>query len=459
MAVHRIEILENEQTVLPAGLLEELAGVPADVLGERLEGFVNLRLSLKGAEIELRAGVKVGSIQVGGVRVDVRPRLASAELATLIRYALGGVIDALERSHVGAEWIGLDELLCVIFAEELTRIRQVGLSRNYVNRRQALPVLRGRPDFLGSFPYNDDGMSSFVCRFHELTCDNLDNQLILAGLERACLMGISVGTRRNLLEHWQAWASLASPTAASGGTEFAKARGKYTRLSDHYRLAHNLAEIILQGRSPAAVYETGVQPTKGLFVDMPALFDRFVERLLRTATRRQGLRIESQQSDRWGFTDAEGASYRRFRPDLVVYDHETPIAVVDAKYKDYWEGAPTSGAPTQPISNEDLYQMFFYTQRLQLRHHLPSPPLAVIVSPAPAEDERHGRLLIGERYRRVFWSAGADPEVGLSVLLLPMTRILRALRGLRVPANRKYVSAVASRLVEHCSAPERAQLA
>jgi 5-methylcytosine-specific restriction enzyme subunit McrC len=446
----RIELPENAQLARPRLLVEAAAGVPLDILSERLGAFVTLRRSLEGDDVEFIAGTKVGSVQVGGLRVDVMPRLGSPELATLIRYALGGPVEAMERSHIGHERVGLDELLCLIFAEELAQIRQIGLSRRYVDRRQWVSALRGRPDFLGSFPWNDAGMASIVCRFHELTCDNLDNQLVLAGLERACLMAVSVDTRRKLLDHRQAWASLASPMSAAGRSEFAKARGKYTRLSEHYRLGHNLAEIILQGLSPAAVYEAGEQPTRGLYVDIPYLFERFVERLLRNAIKGRGLRIESQQSDRGALIDAEGNLYRSVRPDLMLYDQDTPVAVLDAKYKDYWEADPGSGAPKQRISNEDLYQLFFYAQRLQIRHQLATAPAAVIVSPLPAEDERYGGAVIGKRYRRVVWRAGAGDEVGVSLMLLPMTRILRALRAHRVPAKREYLSHLAGWLIEKC---------
>ncbi len=448
--VQRIEIFENDQVAHPVPLVEAAADVPLDILSERLGAFVKLRRSLKGDEAEFFAGMKVGSVQIGKLRVDVMPRLGSPELATLIRYALGGSVDALERSQIGHERVGLDELLCLIFAEELARIRQIGLSRRYVDRRQWVSALRGRPDFLGSFPWHDNGMSSIVCRFHELTCDNLDNQLVLAGLERACLMGVTADTRRKLLDHRQAWASLASPMVAAGRSEFAKARAKYTRLSDHYRLAHNLAEIIVQGRSSAAVYEAGEHPTKGFFVDMPDLFERFVERLVRNAVKGKGLRIESQQSDHGALFDAEGKLYHSVRPDLILYDQDTPVAVVDAKYKNYWEADPVNGVPRQRISNEDLYQMFFYAQRIQIRHQLTTAPAAVIVSPMPAEDEGCGGPVIGKRYRRVVWRAGAGDEVGVSLALLPMTQILRALRAPRVPAKQEYMSQVAGWLFEKC---------
>lgn len=176
-----------------------------------------------------------------------------------------------------------------MLADELTRVRHVGLSRQYVNRREPLVVLRGRPDFVGSFPWDDSGQTVVTCRYHELTCDVLDNQLVRAALERATLMDVTVRTRRRLLEHRQAWAELAS-LRPMGREEFAAARTRYTRLSEHYRLAHNLAELIVLGQRPAELFADAPTPTGGLSLNMAWLFERFVARLLDDRLRRGGWR-------------------------------------------------------------------------------------------------------------------------------------------------------------------------
>jgi hypothetical protein len=91
--------------------------------------------------------------------------MAAEELSTLVRYAFGGQVDAWRRSAIECGPHGLDELIGVVFAEELLQLRQKGLSRHYVNKRESLPVLRGRPDFTATFPWNDRGMTSLTARF------------------------------------------------------------------------------------------------------------------------------------------------------------------------------------------------------------------------------------------------------------------------------------------------------
>lgn len=406
--------------------LVSAAAVPIEKLTELMKPLVTLSRPLIGQGLCFGAGSVVGTIQVGELRVDVRPRMAAAELATLIRYAYDGDF-CQQRSSIGLQRVGLDELICVVLADELSAVRQKGLSRQYVDRKERLEVLRGRLDFLGSFPWNNNGMTGVVCRYHVLTCNNLDNQLVRAGLERAVLMDTTIATRRRLLEHLQVWREIASAKDVAR-RDFEVARSRYTRLSDHYRLAHHLSEIIVAGNRPRAVYEAGAVTTAGLCLDMAELFELFVTRLLSGQLAKHGLTVKAQMPDRGAFLDGVGAVYRRVRPDLVVFRDRLPVAVIDAKYKDYWKATGSAGVPLKRVSNEDLYQLFFYAQRLQNRYALQKPPLAIIICPLPAEDERCGQSQVVERYCRIQWRAGSEIGGTVRVDLMPLTELLRAMQ-------------------------------
>jgi 5-methylcytosine-specific restriction enzyme subunit McrC len=402
----------------------QAAGVGNEELERALRPLVQLTPTWSG-KIRFRADRTIGTLQVGQLRVDVHPRMAADDLVTMIRYALGGQPEATQQSTIGPWRVGLDELICSIFAAELTRVHQAGLSRQYVNRQQRLEVLRGRPDFVSSFPWNDRGMTSLTCRYHELTCDDLNNQLIRAALERAMLFETRVRTRRQLLEHrhvWSAVASMIEPVAA----DFGLVRSRYNRLNEHYRLAHHLIELVLRGHRPGHIFESSPVLTGGLSLDMAELFELFVTRLLSEQLSPHGLTVVAQRGDGGAFIDGQGEVYTRIRPDLIVYRRGVPVALVDAKYKPYWE-ATQEGRPVRRIGTEDLYQVFFYAQRLQMRHGLVCPPLAFIVSPHPGDAEAKQQSQVSERYRRVSWRAGSDPGAAVALVLLPLTRVVQRL--------------------------------
>lgn len=423
-----IQLCELQHGPYAADDLRRTSGLELERLAEELQPLVTLQRSLAGDTVIGRAGLNVGTTRIGQLRVDIRPRMAAAELITLVRYALGGQIDAWQRSAIELGFYGLDELICVIFADELMQLRQKGLSRNYVNRREPLQVLRGRPDFIASFPWNDRGMTSLTCRYHELTTDNLDNQLLRAALERATLMETSVETRRRLLEHRHAWSELASLRPV-GRDDFVSARSRYTRLSEHYRLAHNLAEVLLLGDRPAAAFDAGRHPTGGLRLNMAELFESFVERLLNESLCPRGFTVRSQAADGGALLDGIGVPYRRVKPDVVVFRDNVPVAVIDAKYKNYWRS--DGQIPMDRIGNEDLYQLFFYASRLRTRYALPHLPPAFIVAPLPAEDERGRAGVIPDRFQQVTWRAGNELGGRIQLVLLPVTDLLRAMRRRR----------------------------
>src|SRR5687767_13761227 len=152
-----IDLVESTPAECSLAQLTAAAGVDRERLAVSLGRLATVEASWSPGVVVLRTGLTVGTVTVGGLRVNVRPKLAAAEMATLIRYALGGPVTGWHRSRIATAKAGLDELLCGVFADELTRIRHAGLSRQYVDRREALPVLRGRPDFIASFPWNDRG--------------------------------------------------------------------------------------------------------------------------------------------------------------------------------------------------------------------------------------------------------------------------------------------------------------
>lgn len=402
------------------------AGAGREELVSYFRPLVKMSLSWSPGGVRLLAEGVIGTIRLGHLRVDVRPRLAARELVTLIRYALGATVESCRRSSINDQRGGLDELLCRVLEEELRVIRQIGLSRRYVERNKALPVLRGRPDFLSSFPWNDEGMSEMHCRFHELTCDNLDNQLILAALERATLLETTLSTRHSILEHRQVWSSVASRRDVSR-EEFKRARERYTRLSEHYELAHKLSEYLIFGQRPGSLYETGAVTTGGLTLDMADLFELFLYRLLSEQLSPLGYRVRVQNPDKGAFLDGGGCTYRRVRPDFVVFKGEKAVAVIDAKYKDYWRADASTGMPNRRVSNEDLYQLFFYAQRLQLRFAMKHMPPAFIFAPLPAADERDGAGIVASQYSEIVWRAGSDAPSRVRLTFVPLTELLRCL--------------------------------
>jgi 5-methylcytosine-specific restriction enzyme subunit McrC len=113
---------------------------------------------------------------------------------------------------------------------------------------------------------------------------------------------------------------------------------------------------------------------------MNALFERFVEAIVREEVRRAGLRLVSQAPRRL-------TERIPIRPDLVLRAEDRDLAVADAKYKelkpDEWP-------------NADLYQMLAYCESLGL----PSG-LLIYASDHPYEEHlvKHAGVPSGDHRR------------------------------------------------------------
>ncbi|MBW1947527.1 MAG: hypothetical protein JRI33_06260 [Deltaproteobacteria bacterium] len=402
----------------------------AEILGPLVE------VSRWGKEhLSFKAGSRVGVIETHGLRVQIRPALSVNEMVALIHYALSGRIPLQYlRAFAQIDWgTGFEDILCLLLATETEEILRVGLSRRYEKKCEPLDFLRGRPLWERNFPWRGARSKELTCRYHQITYDNPDNRLLLAGLRSAIHLARAREIKGKVFRHLKTLRDLASETFPDAA-QFDQVAEKYNRLSEHYRTAHGLSRMLIFNLRPKSLYERGKQLAFGMVLDMADLFEKFIFQLMTDVLTPAGFVIQSQAPDRQALLDAEGQKYVSVRPDLLVFRSQTLYGVIDAKYKPYWVAA-ADGSPARRISNADIYQLFFYQQRFQRKFDLPKPPLAIIASPLPDEDERDDRPIIAHRFRRVIWQAGSEKAGDVRLLLVPMTKFLRFLIKRERPAD------------------------
>lgn len=377
-----------------------------------------------GQNLKVKAGSSVGVMETHGIRVQVRPRISAKEFVTLIRYSLSGKIPPeYYRSFSNLTWEdGFEDALCTLLNDEAKEILKIGLSRKYEEKRERLNILRGRPLWEQNFPWRGSKAQEISCRYHRLTYDHLDNQIMLWGLRIGAAVAKSPDVKNTTFQYLKRFGEIASekPIEIS---QFELAADRYTRLTEHYQAGHELSRLLICGLRPESFFERGRRLVTGIALDMADLFEKFIAQLMNDILRPMGLTIKAQAPDRNALLDAERQPYASVRPDIEIWSTRGICGVMDAKYKPYWE--TTDGFHPRKISNEDLYQLFFYQQRMQRRHNLLSPPVAAIVAPVPEEEERPGRPSISERFQQVIWQAGSERAGDVRLILVPMTVILR----------------------------------
>ncbi|HEY9285130.1 MAG TPA: hypothetical protein VIP46_16880 [Pyrinomonadaceae bacterium] len=364
----------------------EAEGVRLSEADRRLAGELSAGGTGRLVVEELRSGVRVSATSWVGVvrfeRFEVRvvPKLVGGDLGLveMVEFAMG--LDALRRipgvRTLSAEGRSLLDLVALLLAEECERIARGGLLADYVEAEDELPAVRGRllgdRQVLQKFGRVD----RVICRYDELVQDVAENQVLAAALEKCAKRVTSEEVRLRAGRMRSLFAEACSPEKLN--PEAARRQMTYNRMNAHYRDAHALSWLILDGlRALKDIYTPDRARCFAFMIDMNLLFEMFVRRLLERALDSPSYAIDYQRADRSIIWDADkNRPYSRVIPDLLVRSrrHPSRAVAVDAKYKLYDE---------RKVSPADLYQSFLYAYAYGAESGGETPS-AVIVYPATA---------------------------------------------------------------------------
>lgn len=161
----------------------------------------------------------------------------------------------------------------------------------------------------------------------------------------------------------------------------------FHRLNDPYRPAMALAQLLLDNLTFSG--SAGGEPFLAYLLDMNELFEKYVGAVLRRAAGRWDVEVREQDTQH---TLDVGKSVT-VKPDVVLYHHDEPLLVIDAKYK-------------LKAAREDLYQVLAYCHALELSE-------AVLVHPT-SEQAPGGQVEIrgpgGIRVRYLSLDLRGGPE-------------------------------------------------
>ena len=287
----------------------------------------------------------VGSINVAGLQVLVRPKIPLRNLFLLLEVGLR------ERDWhdeaVRFETTGdLLPALVSFFARTTETTLARGLYHSYREQRDRLVAMRGRVDIPRQLA-QPGVVVPMHCRFTEFTADLIENSYLKAAVSRSLrVAGVQPVDRRRLMQHLVTLEDVGGVRHHHTDDDHVV----YTRLNEHYRPALRLARLMLANLTlQDALGET---QASSFMLDMNQLFERFVTERLRRALRGR-LEVKSQHHDK---LDEERTL--TIKPDLVFRSGGSPRFVADIKYKLTDEAAGGRHA--------DYYQLLAYTTALDL---------------------------------------------------------------------------------------------
>jgi len=285
----------------------------------------------------LRLAQFVGMVNLGGGRIlEVLPKVgenadASSARGTLLRL-LRWAHDLPMFTHGDVEHgVTQGDLLDVFvqaYLRTLLSLVRLGIARRYRTEEDDLGVVRGRILLQRQVSTHAMRIDRVACRFDELTVDNPWNQVLKAALSAVEPWAKGLATKRLWLEMTAAFVEVSPcPNALTLHASLV-----VDRQVNHYTAALQWAGWILRLLSPDVRGGTSNAPE--LLFDMNKLFESAIAAVLKRRACRVGLQLNAQDTGRH-LAHLAGEIDRfffRLRPDLVLCDGSSVLAVADTKW-------------------------------------------------------------------------------------------------------------------------------
>jgi 5-methylcytosine-specific restriction enzyme subunit McrC len=313
-----------------------------------------LEISGRDDGLAVRSFSHVGRVELDGITVTVKPKLAGSGLLELLRYAYSlRDLRLLNDTSFAAGEHGLQDLIIAQLQSEARELIHRGVVRRYVRRSDELASPRGRIDVGRLARQRNPTATSVPCTHYPRASDILLNQVVRAGLELARRLAVAPFLRRSVAQTAAVFAEVASPLQLNAMV-LRTARSRLDRLSAAYAPVLRLVEILYDSSCLDLEQGAGTVRLKGFLFDMNRFFQALVGRFLTEAL--AGYRVESEVSLRGMMTYAPGFNPlgRRSplpRPDLVVTRGREERFLLDAKYRDLWR---------TELPRDMLYQLAIY---------------------------------------------------------------------------------------------------
>jgi len=339
----------QEQRLKGVSLKEDLK---ARKLADTLRSKVDISEGFDGLEITSTSFV--GRVDVGPLRISIRPKLPAMPLARLLRYAYGlRDLTTVEETVSPTESHGLQDLLVSLLAAEVEELLCRGLPRRYLLTSDALTSPRGRIRVSDIIRQGGVLEAKLPCEYFQRQANWQLNQVLCAGLD----LGAQITEDRDLRRRVQQLSHRFFDVDSIAGLDqnaTEKATRELTRLTEAARPALTLIRLLQDNMGIA--FNSGNQPSRmpGFLFDMNVFFQRLLSRFLHDHFS-EG-RIADERSIRNLFSYAADANPKKrgaptLRPDFALFQQDKCLAFLDAKYRDVW---------TRNFEPSWLYQLSAY---------------------------------------------------------------------------------------------------
>jgi 5-methylcytosine-specific restriction enzyme subunit McrC len=309
----------------------------------------------------LRAQQVVGVLAAPSISLEILPKIDGLEqagtrinLVRMLARTLDLKIADGALTPVGWQRHDMLEILIRLFCDKLLDAIHRGLTRRYIRQEDDLPMLRGRNDVKRQFTILAASPHRLASCYDELSADTPLNQILKAAVTRLRLISRASENQRWLNELEFALADVTRLPLE----QLAWRQVVLDRTNTAYHDLLQLATALLRGHFQ--FIGAGECLGFSLLFEMNRLFEEFIGRITWQAMRDSGLRVTLQGPKNYALSEI-GTNEPRFmtKPDIVIHRHDTPVMVIDTKWKRLT--GPINDSK-RGVSPSDVYQMIAYAQ-------------------------------------------------------------------------------------------------
>ena len=322
----------------------------------------------------LHAAEVVGCVQAGALRINILPKLDTAEPDRDKGFLLNMLHAAgyLSRPYTGSAEVRpslsdpLEVMISEVASEMLSALRD-GTPRRYEEAREDLPTVRGRIDFSRLSTRLPSERARLPMRHTPFTTDNELAQCVKGIAELLYRLTRSSSNRE----------SLATVLAQFAGTRDCIPSHQQleaimlTRPESRWHRSIAVGRLLLAGQSPDPTF-SGSSDAFSMLFPLQHLFERMLRKILTNVLQGSGMGASHRSAPLFLLQDPQGSTgIVRLKPDYVFEEDSLPVAVGDAKWKRATESGRAHG-----VKREDLYQVNAYLARYSVRNALMFMPRA-----------------------------------------------------------------------------------
>lgn len=318
-----------------------------------------------GSKIEaLKAKSFVGVIETkDGTVVEILPKVFDAEDDSALdktRAVFLGMLSCLKdapfieggTARLLTEQMNILEIFISMFLQELERLVQKGILREYVNIEENRNYLKGKLVFSQHIKTNLAHKERFYTSFNEFVDDRPENRLVKSTLRLLSTKARSNENQKRIREFFFTFDEVQYTENADIDFQ----RIKRSRLSKHYDRALAWCRVFLKNKSFTNF--KGESVAFSLLFPMEKIFEDFVGTLIRRGNPDYDVFLQHRKHHL--IDDHGGGEMFSLRPDIVLRNEKGHFIILDTKWKIIDQN---NLKENYSISQSDFYQMFAYGEK------------------------------------------------------------------------------------------------